>query len=377
MRSPPPLRYPAAVLAGLLAWAAVGLELWSGPVQASGFAAAWPVPALARGLHLLFAPAFVLSWRLRERRARLAAASGLTVLALGLVALYRYNSAAALLILPMIEFAALLGPRALAAAFALSNAALFGVVWLAREMDAPWTYVGVHAALQAFAILLLRSARRTERAHQALAQSHADLLAARGMLAEAARSEERLRLSRELHDVAGHKLTALRLNLSALQYHPGLDREQALARCSQLSAELLEDLRAVVQQLRLHDGLDLEPSMRALAGAFPQLRLHLRLDPDARAPGLDQAEALLRAFQEGLTNAVRHGQAQTLWASLQRDGQRLALELRDDGRGAPAGQLAGNGLTGMRERLLAVGGGLDFGAGDNGGFRLRGWVPLC
>ncbi|QWP74931.1 sensor histidine kinase [Lysobacter sp. K5869] len=369
-----PLRHPVAILAGLLAWAAVGLELWTGPVQATDAAAGLPVAALARGLHLGFGLLYAVSLRWRARGARLACAAALCALALTLVALYRYNSAAALLILPMLEFAALLPLPALTAAYALNNAALLAIVLLWRGMDAPYTHVALHASLQLFAILLVRAHRRSEAARAALARTHAELLAARGLLAETARSEERLRLSRELHDVAGHKLAALKLNLAALQYNRDLDAPAAIALCARLTDELLDDLRALARQLRLHDGLDLGATLQRVAAAFPRPQVHLRIEPDARAADLEQAEALLRAFQEGLTNAARHGEARNLWASLRRDGERLLLELRDDGRGH--GELrAGHGLTGMRERLRALGGDLDVGRDADGGVRLLGWLP--
>ena len=83
---------------------------------------------------------------------------------------------------------------------------------------------------------------------------------------------------------------------------------------------------------------------------------------------------MLRAVQEGLTNAVRHSHAQNLWVVLRREAGALRLDIRDDGRGA--GDLhAGNGLSGMRERLEAVGGGLDIRRTDTGGVHLEAWLP--
>jgi signal transduction histidine kinase len=61
---------------------------------------------------------------------------------------------------------------------------------------------------------------------------------------------------------------------------------------------------------------------------------------------------------------------------LRRDDDALRLDIRDDGRGS--GELrAGNGLSGMRERLEAVGGGLDVGRTDTGGVRLQAWLPIA
>ncbi len=370
----PSYGHPLAALAGLIAWAAVGLELWSGPIVATRIGATLPVLGLVRGLHLAFALVFALSLTLRGRlAARLALAAMLVGAALLLVALYRYNSAAALLVIPMLEFAGLLGPRTLALAYLATNALLLAIVVAFRQMDFPLTYVGLQMGFQLLAILLVRSAQRTERARSALAATHAELLATRGLLAEVARGQERLRLSRELHDVAGHKLTALRLNLAALTHNKHLDTGEAVALCTRLTEELLDDLRSVVHQLRLHDGLDLGATLQRMAAPFPRPRVRLDIVADLRVATLEQAEVLLRAFREGLTNAARHGDARELRVSLRREGDDIVLDLKDDGGGY--GEVrAGNGLAGMRERLRASGGELHFGR-IHGGFHLQARLP--
>jgi signal transduction histidine kinase len=274
----------------------------------------------------------------------------------------------------MLIFARLLSIRVLAAVYVALNALLLFVVLMFRQMDAPLTYVGLHASLQLFAIMVVLFAQKTERARDLLASAHAELLTTRGMLAESARHQERLRLSRELHDVAGHKLTALRLNLAAMTHNRTLDQAATIALCSRLTEELLDDLRGMVHQLRLHDGLELGATLRRLAAPFPRPCVILDVADDARVATLDQAEALLRTFQEGLTNAARHSDAAHVWTTLSRDGELVRLAIRDDGHGR--GQVrAGNGLTGMRERLQALGGDLEFGRSGDTGFLLSAWLP--
>ena len=88
-----------------------------------------------------------------------------------------------------------------------------------------------------------------------------------------------------------------------------------------------------------------------------------------------QAEAVLRAVQEGLTNAARHSQANNLWVVLRREADGLHLDIRDDGRGR--GELRpGNGLGGMRERLAHCGGRMDIITGRGKGFALDIRLPL-
>ena len=244
----------------------------------------------------------------------------------------------------------------------------------AWEVGAPMVSTVLNASFQAFAALTAWFAIDAERARDALATTNAELLATRSLLAESARDGERLRLSRELHDVAGHKLTALKLNLAALARDPRLSGDDQAALCARLADELRADIRGVVAQMRSGDGLDLGEAIAVLGRPFPRPRMHVEIAGDARVGSLAKAEAVLRAVQEGLTNAVRHSQAQNLWVVLRRDAGGLRLDIRDDGRGA-GDVRAGHGLSGMRERLEAVGGGLDIHRTDTGGVHLEAWLP--
>ena len=233
----------------------------------------------------------------------------------------------------------------------------------------------LYLGFQAFAALTSHYAESAERSREDVAAVNAHLLATRSLLAESARDQERLRLSRELHDVAGHKLTALKLNLTALARDPALGARREVALSAQLADELLGDIRGVVRQLRLHEGMALEAAIRQLAAPLPRPRVHVAVAPEARVESVAQAEALVRAVQEALTNAARHGDADNVWVELRREGERIALTVRDDGRGAGA-LVDGNGLTGMRERLAALGGGLSVGRRTEGGVALEAWIPL-
>lgn len=144
--------------------------------------------------------------------------------------------------------------------------------------------------------------------------------------------------------------------------------------CAQLADELLADIRSVVQQLRLQDGIALRDVLQALAAPFPKPRVHLELADEARVADLGQAEAVLRTVQEALTNTARHSNAENLWIVLRQDEGRLALDIRDDGRGS--GELVfGNGLSGMRERWQALGGALRVVRGEHGGVRVLATLP--
>ncbi|PSD31409.1 two-component sensor histidine kinase, partial [Stenotrophomonas maltophilia] len=207
-----------------------------------------------------------------------------------------------------------------------------------------------------------------------LARVNADLLATRALLADSARDAERLRLARELHDVAGHKLTAMRLNLRALAADPVLAKREGLVLAEQLSGELLADIRQVVQSMRDDRGLDLATALHALAAPFPRPKLQLQIGECVRVVDPLMAETVLRLVQEALTNAARHGNADTVWLTINEEDSRLRIDIRDDGQRAERIR-EGNGIAGMRERLAAVRGQLELARTAQGGMHLTAWVP--
>ena len=364
-------------LAAYIAWLAIGSEIWTSAPSATGLlegVALWP---LVITLHAGFLALFVLRELLfvRPLPAGLMVA-GQLLLALLVLALARYGSVAVLLIIAMAQLAQLLPPRGLGLLFVLVNAAMYLIFRNLWQSSAPMFGLLINASFQLFAMMTSWYAVTAQRSRDTLAEVNADLLATRSLLAEGVRDSERLRLSRELHDVAGHKLTALKLNLAALHRQAALRDNVQLDLCARLADELLGDIRGVVQQMRLHDGVDLRELILRLAAPFPKPRLQLEMDAGLRVPSLEQADAVLRTVQEALTNAARHGGAENLWLVVRHEGEQLRLELRDDGRGGGGELRFGNGLTGMRERLEAIGGGVSARRGDSGGVQLSAWLPV-
>lgn len=242
------------------------------------------------------------------------------------------------------------------------------------DASRPLYQTALFASFQAFALFVARMGFAAETARTELAQANAHLLATRSLLEASARDGERLRLSRELHDLAGHHLTALKLTLELARRVPEAERGPKIDQALALSNQLLDDIRGVVGQLREHDGLQLEPALRQLADGLPGVGVDLAVDPTIRIANANAATALLRCAQESLTNAVRHGHARQVRLDLQADDGGVRLTVTDSGAGAPA-IAPGNGLTGMRERLQAVGGRVDWSSRPGQGFAVSAWVP--
>jgi signal transduction histidine kinase len=122
----------------------------------------------------------------------------------------------------------------------------------------------------------------------------------------------------------------------------------------------LEDLGALVEDVR--------------SAGLP-VRVEVRGERRPLAPGLDLSA--YRIVQEGLTNALKHANAHQAEVKVCFGPSDLRLEVRDDGRGAPAGGGAlGHGLVGIRERVKIYGGEMSAGASARGGFVLRARLPL-
>lgn len=354
-------------LAGAFTLAAVALGLRFLPPDVLPAAAA-ALAAYALGF-LLFALAPE-TWE-RPRQLALVAMAGLALLLGWLTP--RIGTAQVLLVVWVACATNLLSPRWLIGATALLNLGFY-LMMVHHEFGAPFTMVLINLGFQALAGLCVHYARRAEDSRDTLARVNADLLATRALLADSARDAERLRVARELHDVAGHKLTAMKLNLRALASDPALGTREEIHIAQQLSTELLDDIRSVVQAMRDSRGLDLQTAIRALAAPLPRPALDLRIEEGVKVDDPAVAESLLRIVQECLTNAARHASAETLTVSLKKEDAGMHLQIEDDGR-LKGRVREGNGLSGIRERVAALGGDVQLGSSATGGLRMDVRLP--
>ncbi len=178
----------------------------------------------------------------------------------------------------------------------------------------------------------------------------------------AAQEAERLRIAQELHDEVGQHLTVVLLGLKQLEARadPALAEELALLRES--TREGLDDVRRVARRLRpgVLEDLGLASALASLANDFSAhsgatVRRTVAPGLPALAPSTELA--VYRVAQEALTNAARHARAETVTLSLTRLGERVVLEVADDGQGFDVdAATAGAGLRGMRERARSVDG---------------------
>ena len=179
------------------------------------------------------------------------------------------------------------------------------------------------------------------------------------------RDDDRQELARELHDELGPLLFGIRANTVALLdavpderagFRPSAQGVvQSVEALQQANRRILERLRP----LHIHElGLirSIETLLVNAKKQAPQIELKAEIDPQ-----LGQLDGLLcqtayRVIQEGVTNVLRHANAGSINVKAVLEAGELLLEISDDGVGFPEGHVFGRGLTGMRERVRALGG---------------------
>ncbi len=253
----------------------------------------------------------------------------------------------------------------------------FGV-WVIFTPDGSWllalVFFIMNLGLTLFPFIASLLAMKQVQARSELRRVNSELLATQSLLAENTRIAERVRISRELHDLVGHHLTALTLNLEVASHVSEGKSKQHVDQAASISRLLLSDVREVVSDMRRDGQVDLREALEMLARGVPDLNVHLEIPQKLSQTDPRRAQILLRCAQELITNAVRHASAANLWISLEAGEEGLSLRARDDGQGVLQ-LMPGNGLNGMRERLKELGGRLDISTAPGAGFQVRAWMP--
>ena len=175
-----------------------------------------------------------------------------------------------------------------------------------------------------------------------------------------AQESERQAVARDLHDEVGQSLTALKLLIARAVRERGPGRSDALNEARELTDRTITDVREIARRLR-PEALDELGLRNALAALARRNSLHACIAIDwelgSAMPELDHdAElAVYRIAQESLTNVLRHAHASAARVELRSPDGEVELVVADDGVGLSGAQ-AGNGIKGMQERALSLGG---------------------
>ena len=228
---------------------------------------------------------------------------------------------------------------------------------------------------------------RAEQSQDQLAEAYDDLRRLTQRL-ESAKEEERLAISRELHDELGQSLTAAKLGLQMLKGRQLGDAERKRL------ADTVSMIDAMIGQVR-DISLSLRPPLLDQAGLVPALEqlldtladrsgvsIELDASPEISPESPEVRIALFRIVQEAVSNALRHSGAGRILVSLREQDSGISLRIEDDGVGFDPGSVRERtrrgehlGMIGMAERVRGVGGRFAVQADKGAGSRIDAWLP--
>lgn len=203
---------------------------------------------------------------------------------------------------------------------------------------------------------------------------------------ESIREEERKRVAREIHDDLGQSLTSIKIDLASLIRTFPVDRISEARKAEsvlRLVDQTIQSVRRIATELRpgILDDLGLVAAVEWAAQEFAArsgTRLRLNLPQEDLAVNAESATAIFRIFQETLTNITRHAEATEVEVRLANDGDSIALEVHDNGRGLSEELAAGGslGILGMRERALLLKGKLTIHSAPGQGTAVNIRIPM-
>ncbi|WP_148256546.1 sensor histidine kinase [Kribbella flavida] len=275
---------------------------------------------------------------------------------------------------------------------------------LPRDLVSLYSYIDLSLFVFAEAlicgmVLLGAGALRRRKSVAVLENRNAELVRLRKIEAERVAAAERTRIARDLHDVVSHHMSAVVIRAQAADrvadQNPAALRE-AVRWIIASGKEALTAMRETVRVLNTAS-----PGGGAETAPVPDLAAVARMGDRLKAVGVDVTMTLptrsreltsatdltaVRIIQEALTNVMVHAKATTAQVTWQSGPQGELLTIDDNGSGGPppvnvlenarrSESGRGNGLIGMRERALAVGGTLAVAAGPLGGWRVQAWLP--
>lgn len=259
----------------------------------------------------------------------------------------------------------------------LQTMALTVALWHLRPhgytiIDAP-----IYLGFQFFALFTSYVAYSELRSRQDLSRVNSELKATQYLLANSSRIGERNRIARELHDILGHDLTALSLNLELVRQTITRPDEN-VTRAQQIAKDLLGKVREIVSRARDDDRKDINDIniiLKSIIECIPQLNIHLSTQDSMSVHEPGRAHTVIRCIQEVITNTLKHSNAKNLWINMTLDGSVMHIKVNDDG-GRTGTFKWGNGLRGIQERLNEYGGRLTVDGYRKQGFELEIVLPL-
>ncbi|MGB0496238.1 MAG: sensor histidine kinase, partial [Kangiellaceae bacterium] len=225
-----------------------------------------------------------------------------------------------------------------------------------------------------FAISMTHNAVAAERAKEKAEKLNNELTAAQLLLGEASRQNERTRIARDLHDLLGHHLTALLINLQVAEHTSEGQAKENISQCRALAKLLMSDVREAVTSLRENQSLNFKFMLDKMMSAVPKLEFKVDLQYEFELDDIEIVEQLLSCIQEAITNCLKHSQATLFKLSINKNNNQLVVNFTDNGHCEKL-PIKGHGLTGMEERINLLNGSVEFSL-DSGHFNILIHIPV-
>lgn len=242
----------------------------------------------------------------------------------------------------------------LAFALALPQGFIYSLRW---QDDYAWFTAFLFVGFNLFAAMMMAAQLREQRAREREQQTNHELRTTQALLKEATRQAERTRIARNVHDVVGHHLTALSIQLQLAERQTSATQSLAHAAITQsrsIAQLLLADVREAVADMRAAEATNVSELLATALIQVPGKQIDLQVDEDLSCQQWRVAETMLRSVQEGVTNFIRHSRGNKLHIEVTLQALQWQLLMMDNG--SASAPVMGNGLRGMRERVEELGG---------------------
>ncbi|WP_186578817.1 sensor histidine kinase [Aquibacillus kalidii] len=220
--------------------------------------------------------------------------------------------------------------------------------------------------------------------HKALKDAHLQLQFYTEQVTDLTMIQERNRISREIHDTVGHKMTALLIQLQLAKELQETDLNKSkttIELCEELSRSALQEIRLAVRTLQLdkkNENRSIVPNITKILEEYQRMTglqadFHFKGEPNLIPPSTQIQ--ITRILQESITNAVRHGKATICKVSVDVSETNIVMSVKDNGKGVNTIN-PGFGLNNMRQRVHELGGSLTFESSKEYGFYVHASFPL-
>ncbi|MGM0526478.1 MAG: sensor histidine kinase [Pseudomonadota bacterium] len=222
--------------------------------------------------------------------------------------------------------------------------------WLSAVLF--WTFI-------IFSMTMMGTQLREARARENEQRINRELRATQALLAEASKQNERTRIARNIHDLLGHHLTALSINLQVAERNTEGEAKALVAKSRSIAQLLLTDVREAVSTIRASESINISKALDALHVDVPGKTIVIECPSSLSFNDIDTAEAILAMVQESLTNFLRHSGGDAFTANIKHLENEIHIAIRDNGHATKSVD-EGNGLQGLRERITLAGGQLSY-----------------